>query len=93
MTGLFVIRFDGAEQAERRIAGAAVAAHLVAQACRTGARDIRVTTASGANLSDRAWADIHRACPSARFDGYDGGPGLCASGRVLVSAAALDQFI
>jgi phosphatidylglycerophosphate synthase len=93
MTGLFVIRFDGAEQAERRIAGAAIAAHFVAQACRTGARDIRVTTASGVNLSDLAWADIHRACPSARFDGYDGGPGLCASGRTLVASGALERFI
>ena len=62
MTGLFVMRFDRAEQAERRIAGAATAAHLVAQACRAGARDIRVTTASGSNLSQEAWADIHRAC-------------------------------
>lgn len=93
MTGLFVIRFDRAEQAERRVAGVAGAAHLVAQACRAGARDIRVTVASGSNLSGEAWDDIHRACPSARFDGYDGGPGLCSSGRILVSAAALGRFI
>lgn len=93
MTGLFVIRFDLAEQAERRLAGVAVAAHLVAHACRAGARDIRVTVASGLNLSEAAWADIHRACPSARFDGYDGGPGVCASGRILISGGALERFI
>ncbi|MDB5693654.1 MAG: CDP-alcohol phosphatidyltransferase family protein [Alphaproteobacteria bacterium] len=93
MTALFVLRFDRAEQAERRIAGAAAAAHLTAQSCRAGARDIRVVVSNCPGLSEEAWDDVRRACPSARFDGYDGAPALCLSGRTIIAADALVRFL
>jgi CDP-L-myo-inositol myo-inositolphosphotransferase len=92
MTALFLLRFDRAESAEFRISGAAVAAHLAAIAARAGARDIRVVTGNGAPLTDAAWDDVHRACPSARFDGYEGAPALSVSGRTLIGPEALARF-
>jgi CDP-L-myo-inositol myo-inositolphosphotransferase len=93
MSALFLLRFDRAEQAERRLAGAAAAAHLAAQASRAGARDVRIVTMNGENLDDGAWADTRRACPFARFDGYEGSPAISVSGRVLVDGEALARFV
>ncbi len=92
MIGLFLLRFDRPEPAERRIAGAAVAAHLAALAAQAGARDIRVVTGNDAMLSNERWADVRRACPWARFDGYEGSPAICLSGRTLVAADAIARF-
>src|SRR4051794_35891633 len=92
MTALFLLRFDRAESAEFRIAGAAVAAHQAALAARAGARDIRVVTGNNVPLTDRAWEDVRRACPSARFDGYEGAPALSISGMTLIAAEALARF-
>src|SRR3954466_4396335 len=92
MTALFLLRFDRAESAECRIAGVAIAAHLAALADRAGARDIRVVTANTAPLADDAWDDVRRACPSARFDGYEGAPAISVSGTTLIAAEALARF-
>src|SRR3954469_24599164 len=92
MTALFLLRFDRAESAELRIAGAAVAAHQAALAHGAGARDIRVVTGNNAPLADDAWDDVRRACPSARFDGYEGSPAISVSGTTLVAAEALARF-
>lgn len=92
MTALFLLRFDRAESAECRIAGAAVAAHQVALAARAGAGDIRVVTVNNVPLADDAWDDVRRACPFARFDGYEGSPAISVSGTVLIDADALALF-
>ncbi|HEY1605563.1 MAG TPA: CDP-alcohol phosphatidyltransferase family protein [Allosphingosinicella sp.] len=92
MIGLFLLRFERAEQAERRIAGAAVAAHLAALADKAGAHDIRIVTANDVPLKAKAWDDVRRACPSARFDGYEGAPAVSVSGRMLVAPDALRDF-
>ena len=92
MIGLFLLRFDRAEQAEHRIAGAAVAAHLAALADRAGAHDIRIVTANDVPLTAEAWDDVQRACRSARFDGYEGAAAISVSGRMLVAADALRDF-
>src|SRR3954451_23012539 len=92
MTALFLLRFDRAESAECRIAGVAIAAHLAALADRAGAHDIRGVTVNNAPLADDAWDDVRRACPSGRFDGYEGTPALSVSGTTLVAAEALARF-
>ncbi|HEX4736499.1 MAG TPA: CDP-alcohol phosphatidyltransferase family protein [Allosphingosinicella sp.] len=92
MIGLFLLRFERPEQAERRIAGAAVSAHLAALADRAGAHDIRIVTANDVPLKAEAWDDVRRACPSARFDGYEGAPAVAVSGRMLVAPEALRDF-
>jgi CDP-L-myo-inositol myo-inositolphosphotransferase len=91
--GSFVLRFDDAEAAETRIAGAAAAAHLAASACAAGGGDVMVATADGAPLSAEAWDDINRACPLARPWIADGAPAPSISGRMLVRADALRRFL
>jgi phosphatidylglycerophosphate synthase len=93
MNMLFVLRFDRPEEAERRIAGAAAVAHLAAAARRAGARDVRIAIANGGALSAAALDDLRRACPMARSAGFEGGSGLGVSGRFLVSAEALRDFL
>jgi CDP-L-myo-inositol myo-inositolphosphotransferase len=93
MNTLFVLRFDRPEEAERRIAGAAAAAHLAAAAGLTGARDIRIVIAGALPLSLEAKADVHRACPFVRFVGGEAGSGLSISGRFLVSGESLLRFL
>lgn len=92
MIGLFLLRFERAEQAERRIAGAAIGAHLAALADRAGAHDIRIVTVNDVPLKADAWDDVRRACPSARFDGYEGALAVSVSGRTLIAADALREF-
>lgn len=92
MIGLFLLRFERPEQAERRIAGAAVAAHLASLADKAGAHDIRIVTVNDVPLKAEAWDDVRRACPSARFDGYEGAPAVSVSGRMLVASDALCDF-
>jgi phosphatidylglycerophosphate synthase len=43
-------------------------------------------------LAPDAWDDVRRACPSARFDGYEGTPALSISGTTLIAAEALARF-
>ena len=93
MNTLFVLRFDRPEEAERRIAGAAVAAHLAAAAGLAGGRDIRIAIAGALPLSSPAWDDVHRACPFARLGGSEAGSGLSISGRFLVSGESLLRFL
>src|SRR4051812_10388088 len=92
MTALFLLRFDRAESAECRIAGAAVAAHQAALAARAGAGDIRIVTVNNVPLADDAWDDVRRACAFARFDGYEGAPAISVSGTTLIAADALTRF-
>ncbi|HEY0411710.1 MAG TPA: CDP-alcohol phosphatidyltransferase family protein [Allosphingosinicella sp.] len=57
-----LVSFRNAAAAERRIAGTAAVAHVAAEVCRSGAREIRIALGDELAISAEARADIARAC-------------------------------